>query len=183
MVSAILFSSEICLFAPVFGALTSASSLSMLPAACEERCCWRGVGVWADLAVPQLQNGKRQEASWLLIFLTCHVCHENSGRCKKPHVSCRENVKDMKICSKDLFPDLPLGSCPSPLLMAGLLFIILFIILSASFGGCHCSWHLTVHAKINNRKRAGTPGESSFLVELEVPLTLPACWACWLILV
>lgn len=76
-----------CLFASVFGALTLASSLCMSPAACEERCCWRGVGVRADIALPQLWNGKSQEASRLLIFLTCHVCHKNSGRCKKPHVS------------------------------------------------------------------------------------------------
>lgn len=139
-----MFSFEKCLFAPVFGALTSASSLSMLPAACEERCCWRGVGVWADLAPPQLQSGKSQEASRPLIFLTCHVCDKKSGRCRKPHVPRFLQRKcETKTYSKGFFPDLSLGSCPSLLLMTGLLFIIL----SASFGGCHCSWHLPMHAK------------------------------------
>lgn len=47
-----------CLFAPVFETLTLASALSTSLTACEERHCWRGVGVWANLALTQLWKGR-----------------------------------------------------------------------------------------------------------------------------
>lgn len=90
-------------FAPVLETLTLASALSTSLTACEERYCWRGVGVWADLALIRLWNGKSQEASRLLIFLTCHVCCKNSERCKKPCASRpssrKENGQNIKTCS------------------------------------------------------------------------------------
>lgn len=140
------------LFAPVFETLTLASALSMLLTACEERYCWRGVGVWANLALIQLWNGKSQEASRLLIFLTSYVCCKKSERSEKPCAS-RLSQRKWEELLKPALVLLLLRVCPLDFhrdlvpalshLTAGLLFIIS----SASFGGCYCSWHITVHAK------------------------------------
>lgn len=57
--------------------------------------------------------------------------------------------------------------------MAGLLFIIL----SASCGGCHCSWHLTRHAKYPKYPSIAASGQHSWRILFSAGVRSATCSA------